>query len=109
VAACLWLGDNIVILSMVKRVQHSNRLWGPHHLRNSNWKVDPQLSVKLVVAQLQLQCQLLHASSFVPVATLVAVLVTLPVATPVAVPVAAPVAVLVATRVAVKVSVKYWD
>jgi hypothetical protein len=34
VVACLWLGDNIKILSIVKPA-HLNRLWAPHHLQVS--------------------------------------------------------------------------
>ena len=54
-ALCLWLGDNGVALSKVKRARqhYSNRLWAHTIFGQSNhWKVDPQLSVKLVVAQL---------------------------------------------------------
>ena len=53
---CLWLGDNGVALSMVN--EH-NILKGygptPTSEQSNHWKVDPQLSVKLVVAQLELQ------------------------------------------------------
>jgi hypothetical protein len=50
---CLWLGENIAILSMEKRAHIfvSNRLWAHTILRQSNhWKIDWKLFVKLVVA-----------------------------------------------------------
>jgi hypothetical protein len=51
----LWLGDNIAILSMVKRAHplYSNRLWAHTIFGQSNrWKIDWEDLLKL---QLQLQ------------------------------------------------------
>jgi hypothetical protein len=83
----------------------------PPSEQSNHWKVDMWLSVKLVVAQLQLQCQFLRAScsasSFMPIAAPVAVPIIVPVAVPIIVLVAVPTP--VAVLVVVKVSVKYWD